>query len=136
VLDGEADNPPPVSYGISPSALGWLLVGAGGLVVLVAGGWLARHLRGPPRAAARPEAAAGAPDPLESAVAAVERALGGEDVDARRAALDALALELGRHGHDGPAREARRLAWSRTVPDDAAARALLDGLRAPGRDAA
>jgi hypothetical protein len=136
VLDGEADNPPPVAYGVGPSALGWLLVGAGALVVLAAGGWLAWRLRGPARAAARPEAAAGELDPLETAVAAVEQALRGEDVESRRAALDALALELGRHGHDGPAREARRLAWSRAVPDEAAARALLDGLRMPGRDAA
>jgi hypothetical protein len=135
VLDGDADNPPPVSYGIGPSALGWLLVGAGALAVLAAGGWLAWRLRGPARTAA-PEAAAGERDPLESAVAAVEQALTGEDVEARRAALDALALELGRQGHDGPAREARRLAWSRAVPDEAAARALLDELRVAGRDAA
>jgi hypothetical protein len=57
-------------------------------------------------------------------------------VEARRAALDALALELGRQGHDGPAREARRLAWSRAVPDGTGTRELLDELRAAGRDAA
>lgn len=136
VLDGEAGNPPPVSYAIGPSPLGWLLVGAGALAVVAAGGWLAWRLRGPVREAAEPEAAAVERHPLDSAVAAVEEALGGEDVDARRAALDALALELGRRGHPAPARDARRLAWSRAVPDGAGTRGLLERLRELGRDAA
>lgn len=136
VLDGEVDDPPPVSYAIGPPVLGGLLVGAGTLAILAAGGWLAWRLRGAGRVAAEPDAPAGERPPLDSAVAAVERALGGEDVDARRAALDSLALELARHGHDGPAREARRLAWSRPVPGEDGAQALLDRLRDLGRDAA
>jgi hypothetical protein len=136
VLDGEADNPPPVSYAIGPSALGWLLVGAGVLVVLCVAGWLAWRLRGSRQKAAAPETAAVERHPLDAAVAAVDEALLGGDVSARRAALDALALELGRQGHDGPAREARRVAWSRAVPDEAGTRELLEGLRNLSRDAA
>jgi hypothetical protein len=129
VLDGDADEPPAVSYAIGPSVLGWLLVGAGVLAVLAFGGWLAWRLRGPARDVAAPEVReADERPPLDAARAAVERALADDDVDARRAALDALALELGRHGQEWPAREARRLAWSRAVPDEAGARALLDQL--------
>ena len=136
VLDGEADNPPPVSYAIGPSTLGWLLAGAGALAVLAFGGWLAWRLRGPAREAAEPEAPPAEQTPLVAALVAVEQALAGEDVDARRAALDALALELGRQGQVAPAREARRLAWSRPVPDEAGTGALLDEVRNLDREAA
>jgi len=129
VLDGETDDPPPVSYAIGPPVLGWLLVGAGALAVLAFGGWLAWRLRGPARDTAEPETAPAEETPLAAAVAAVERALAQGDADARRGALDALALELGRRDRPALAREARRLAWSRTVPGVAGTQALLEQLR-------
>lgn len=128
-LDDEARNLPPVSYAIGPSVLGWLLVGAGAFVVLALGGWLAWRLRRPAREAVEPEASPAEQTPLAAALAAVERALAQEDVAARRTALDALSLELGRRDQPAPALEARRLAWSRAVPDEAGARALLVQLR-------
>lgn len=136
VLDGEADNPPPVSSSISPPVLGWLLVGAGALAVVALGGWLAWRLRSSGRTAAEPKATPEELSPLDGAIAAVERALGGEDAEARRAALDALALELRRQEQDALAREARRLAWSRAVPDETGTRALLGQLHDQRRDAA
>jgi hypothetical protein len=129
VLDGEADDPPPVSYAIGPPALGWLLVGAGSLAVLALGGWLAWQFRGRAREAAEPEVPPAEHTPLGAAVTAVERALAREDADDRRGALDALALELGRRDQPVLAREARRLAWSRSVPGEAGTRALLEELR-------
>jgi hypothetical protein len=57
-------------------------------------------------------------------------------VDARRSALDSLAVELARSGRAETAREARRIAWSRAVPDEAGVRALLKGLRDPEEEVA
>lgn len=136
VLDGEADNPPAVSSAIGAPILGWLLVGAGALAVLACGGWLAWRIRGPARRATEPEVAPAERTPLATALGAVEQALVRDDVDARRAALDALALELARQGQGAPAQEARRLAWSRTAPDAAGSRELLERLRDLDVDAA
>ncbi len=135
-LDGDVDDPPPVAYGITPPVLGWLLVAVGALAVLAAGCWLAWRLRAPARAEKRTDAPAPELPPLAAAVEGVERALGDGDEAARRAALDSLALELGRTGQAELARGARRLAWSRAVPDGAAASQLLEEARRVLRDAA
>ena len=119
---------PPISYSGSPAVLGWLLVGAGALIVLALGALLASRVRATSAAAVTAEAGALEASALGEALTLVEQALDGDDED-RRAALDELALELDRAGLPDLSRDARRLAWSRSGPEPGVTATLVVAAR-------
>lgn len=80
--------------------------------------------------ARRPEAEPSSPQSaLERALLQVERARDAGDDEARRDALEALALELDANGGDPHARDARRLAWSPERPERAETTRLVAAVR-------
>ena len=101
---------PPVTYSVSPDLVGWLLIAAAALLVLVAGWLVARSLAGMHR-----ERGLRLPahlTPAERALALARHALDRGDVAGGRKALERLASELERGGRDDLAQAASRTAWS------------------------
>jgi hypothetical protein len=109
----ERSDVPPVTASVDPRLLGWALAGAAGLLLLLAGGAVARRLAARPQPVdgLRPEEVPA----LRAALANVER-LAADDTAARRAALDRLAQTLAAAGLARLAPEVRVLAWSETAP--------------------
>lgn len=117
-----------------PLLLGWLLVGAGAILLLAVAGMLGRALWPAPAAGAQEEEVE-ILGPLEAAIGAAEASLTGTE-EGRRAAFAELARRLTESDREAMSVEARRLAWSAEGPSDADARSLLASLRhgLPGAD--
>jgi hypothetical protein len=121
---------PAVSYRASPSVLVWLFYGLG--AVLIAGSLILLWpvvLR-----EARRAARSGTPSerlpPYEHALWLLEKDVeDGEDVEARRKALELVALDLGQRGERDLELSARRLAWSPEPPASEDTRALAQSVR-------
>jgi len=110
----EGDQAPALVPAGRATAVGWTLIGIASALLLAAAALVALTLRRH-RAAEEvaPEREAG--DPLSAAIVALDQASGRE---ARRVALDSLALRLDGLSDPALAREARRLAWSAAGPDE------------------
>jgi hypothetical protein len=121
------DSLPAATYRLGPDALTALLLGLALALVFGTGAVVAYRLRGP---APPPEPArtvvVRALSPLEQALALLDRALAGLGSDEQRKALERLGRELVARGRPDLAAVARRLAWSRTGPSVADARALSE----------
>jgi hypothetical protein len=98
------------TYRVAPGRLESVLFAGAALLALAALALVGSVFRSRRRIARTP-----APLTLAEAIARVRRA-GGEDVTARREALEVLARTLEPAGSDGPAAAARALAWGRTQP--------------------
>jgi len=117
-------NLDPVSYAMSPKTVFWGSLAFAFVLVLCAGlllnpylpgfGWLPRRRRELSR--------------LERALAAVERARGGETAEERKA-LELLAEELRKSGSGGLAWTATELAWSPSEPPPDQTVALTESVR-------
>jgi hypothetical protein len=122
---------PAVSYRASPPLLAFLFYGLG--AVLIAASLI---LLGPPvlREVRRATARSGTPSrrlpPYEQALWLLEKDVeDGEDVEARRKALELVAVELGQRGERDLELSARRLAWSPEPPASEDTRALARSVR-------
>jgi hypothetical protein len=126
-LDPGTNSLPRLGFHPIAGALPWLFAGTSAAIVLALGlalGWKLRR-----RTAAVAVDAGAAMPPFEAAIQALGEALSGGSEEDRRVALDALARELDAGAPD-LARDARRLAWSRSGPDEARAQGLLAAARA------
>lgn len=120
----QGDQVPPLVPVGRATAIGWTLLGVSATILLAVALLIALSLRSlRARVSVEPESPRG--PSLASALVALDEA--GDD-EGRRVALDALALRLGEAGEDGLARDARRLAWSRSGPAEAEVAALRDAL--------
>jgi hypothetical protein len=107
---------PVTSFRISPDLLGWALVIAA-VVLLLLGGWLVGStLRGRP--VARRLRIPSHLSPIDRALALARYAASTGDTAGERRALERLAAELRRSGDGDLAVAARRLAWSAREPTD------------------
>ena len=105
---------PPITYSVAPDVLGWLLIAAAAVLVVIAGWLVARSL-----ATVRRERRLRLPThltPEERALALARHALDGGDVAGGRRALERLATELERDGRDDLAQAVGRTAWSSRGP--------------------
>jgi hypothetical protein len=105
---------PPVKYPVAPDVLGWLLIAAAAVFVVVAGWFVARSLATVRRE--RPLRLPANLTPAERALALARHALDGGDMAGGRKALERLAAELERGGRDDLAQAAGRTAWSSRGP--------------------
>jgi hypothetical protein len=127
-LEVDPDELAPVSYGVSPSLLGWSLIGAAGVIVLGAGAFVVSRLRRPAPELPAVAGSEASSSPLEEALTLVESSL--EDgEEQRRTSLDELARVLDQAGHTELARGARRLAWAEPTPAPAAMGELVTRAR-------
>lgn len=114
---------PTLTKRVSPTTLALLLLLVAGLLLVLPAVLIARWVRSrrqPPPPEPEPE-----PTPLERAIALVEWSLTRENGAERRAALDALAMELDGLEPNGLADETRVAAWSPRSPSPADATAIL-----------
>jgi len=122
---------PAVSYRASPSLLVWLFYGLGAVLtaasLILLGPVVLREVR---CATARSGTPSVRLPPYEHALWLLEKdAEDGEDVEARRKALELVALELGQRGERDLELSARRLAWSPEPPASEDTRALAQSVR-------
>ena len=124
------DELPAVSYRASPTLLLVLLSVLALGMLAVAAAAIAVYARRLARAAAarRAVTAEAARPPLEQALLAVSETRGNGDGRIRMA-LETLADELGDAGEHELARDAQRIAWSPSVPDEASVVQLTEKVR-------
>jgi hypothetical protein len=122
---------PAVSYRASPPLLAFLFYGLGAVLIAACLALLV-----PPvlREVRRAMARSGPPSlrlpPYEQALWLLEKDVeDGEDVEARRKALELVAVELGQRGERDLELSARRLAWSPEPPASEDTRALAQSVR-------
>ena len=122
---------PAVSYRASPPLLAFLFYGLGAVLIaaslVLLGPLVLREVR-------RAIAWSGPPSlrlpPYEQALWLLENDVeGGQDVEARRKALELVAVELGQRGERDLELSARRLAWSPEPPASEDTRALAQSVR-------
>jgi hypothetical protein len=122
---------PAVSYRASPPMLVWIFYGLGAALIAASLILLAPLvLREVRRATARSGAPGVRLPPYEQALWLLEKDIeDGEDVEARRKALELVAIELGQRGERDLELSARRLAWSPEPPASEDTRALAQSVR-------
>lgn len=109
------EQPPPVSYRVSPPLVAVAGFSIAALLALAAVAVIAREVTSAVRRH-RADPLDGL-TPLERALALLARAVADGGTARQRRALDRLARELRRAGDDHLAADARRLAWSRARPE-------------------
>lgn len=125
-------QPPPVTYGVAPTALGVGLLVAAALALAGAAALFVPRLRRrrPPPAVCRP-----ATSPLGEALSILAEMMANGAGPQRREALERLARELAALERRELAVRARRLAWSPAPPAGEAVEQLTREAEAAGRDA-
>jgi hypothetical protein len=127
----DLDAVPEPGFRGGPALYGWLFVGLAAVLLLAVGGTVAWRLW-PRGERVVPLETRPAVPPLRAALDGVESSLADDDVEPRRAALEELARQLAGEGDEELAREARRLAWSRSGPEADRVRTLLARAAARG----